>query len=82
MIMRDVLEMLDDDKRKLDAQRKRNNETFPAGRELKALFDAGMPCSPGTRGHTIVRADNVQGETIGKRDSGPWADVRMDGVWA
>jgi hypothetical protein len=26
-------------------------------------------------------AENAQGETIGKRDAGPWADVRMDGQW-
>ena len=60
---------------------KRMVETrFGAG-SLAALRE-GMSCSEGTRGHAITYAENAQGEKVGKRDEGPWADVRMDGVWA
>jgi hypothetical protein len=41
---------------------------------LDVLAKAGIPA-------TVMYAENAQGETIGKRDPGPFADVRMDGVW-
>lgn len=64
-----------------DQAREANRARFLAGAELLALFDDGMPCRAETRGHTITYAENAQGETVGKRDAGPWADVRMNGVW-
>jgi hypothetical protein len=54
-------------------------EVFGAG-ALAALRD-GLSCSEGTRGHAIAWAENAQGETIGRRDVGPFSEVRMDGVW-
>jgi hypothetical protein len=41
---------------------------------LDVLANAGIPA-------TVMYAENAQGETIGKRDAGPWADVRMGGDW-
>jgi len=60
---------------------KRTVETrFGAG-SLAALRE-GMPCSEGTRGHAITYAENAQGEKVGRRDAGPWAEYRRDGVKA
>lgn len=48
--------------------RDRNRARFTAAAELKDLFAAqGMDGA-------IVYAENVAGETIGKRDPGPWID--------
>jgi hypothetical protein len=42
---------------------------------LDVLAKAGIPA-------TVVYAENARGETIGKRDAGPFAEVRMNGDWA
>jgi hypothetical protein len=44
------------------------------GPHALALLSKELPCRPGTRGHAITHADNAAGETIGKRDPGPWID--------
>lgn len=55
---------------------KANRARFPFAAEMKdALEAAGIPA-------TVMYAENAQGEKIGKRDAGPFADVRMNGVWA
>jgi len=64
-----------------DEQSKHNAARFPIGPTALAWANASFPCSRGTRGHAVVYAENAQGETIGTRDPGPWADVRMDGKW-
>jgi hypothetical protein len=51
------------------------------GAAALAVLRDGLTCSEGTRGHAIAWAENAQGETIGKRDAGPFAEVRMDGDW-
>lgn len=54
---------------------KANRARFPLAAEwLDVLAAAGIPA-------TVVHATNERGETIGHRDPGPWADVRMDGDW-
>ena len=65
-----------------DKERQRNRELFPAAPDALTWANENFPCTPGTRGHSVQYAENAAGETIGKRDPGPWADVRMDGVWA
>lgn len=72
----DIKTLASAQKARLVGERKGNRERFPTGAELKDLFAAH-----GMNGR-IVYAENARGETIGKRDPGPWADVRMDGVWA
>ena len=64
----DILDMLRDDVRAADAQRQRNRERFPFAAEmLDALKAGGIDAR-------IVYAENATGETIGKRDAGPWID--------
>ena len=74
--MSDIVDMLAADQASAKSREQANRARFPAGAELKDLF-----ATQGMNGR-IVYAENAQGETIGKRDVGPWADVRMDGVWA
>jgi hypothetical protein len=63
---------------KLSETAKANRARFTTGAELlewaNAHFEGG--------GHKITYAENAQGETIGKRDAGPFAEVRMNGDWA
>jgi hypothetical protein len=52
-----------------------NRARFPLAAEwLDVLAAAGIPA-------TVVHATNERGETIGKRDAGPFSEVRMDGRW-
>ena len=59
-----------------DEDRRRNRERFPLAAEMQDVLKA---CGISAQ---VVYAENAAGETVGKRDPGPWADVRMDGVWA
>ncbi|MDE2106864.1 MAG: hypothetical protein KGL39_57140 [Patescibacteria group bacterium] len=72
----DILDMLRDDVRAADAQRQRNRERFPFAAEmLDALKAGGIDAR-------IVYAENAAGETIGKRDPGPWCEYLPNGVRA
>jgi hypothetical protein len=46
-----------------------------SARDLDFLRANGFPNA------SIAWAQNAQGETIGKRDAGPWAEARMNGDW-
>lgn len=63
-----------------DEAREKNRARFPIGAEALAWANENFPCSPGTRGHSVVYATNEKGETIGKRDPGPWASYLPYGV--
>ena len=53
-----------------------NRARFPFAAEwLDALEAGGVPA-------TVVYAENVQGERVGKRDEGPWCEYRPQGVSA
>jgi len=53
-----------------------NRARFPLAAEwLDVLAKADIPA-------TVVYAENAQGETIGKRDMGPWCEYRAQGDWA
>lgn len=55
---------------------KRNRERFPFAAEmLDALKAGGIDAR-------IVYAENMKGESVGKRDEGPWAEYRPMGDWA
>lgn len=55
---------------------KRNRERFPFAAEmLDALKVGGISAR-------IVYAENADGESVGKRDQGPWAEYRPMGDWA
>jgi hypothetical protein len=62
---------------KLSETAKTNRARFTTGAELLEWANAHFAGG----GHKITYAENAQGETIGKRDAGPWADVRMNGQW-
>lgn len=52
-----------------------NRARFPFAAEMLDALEAG-----GIRA-TVMYAENAQGETIGKRDPGPWAEYRPQGDW-
>lgn len=55
---------------------KRNRERFHFAAEmLDALKAGGIDAR-------IVYAENAHGESVGKRDQGPWAEYRPMGDWA
>ena len=61
---------------RLRDERKRNRERFPFAAEmLDALKAGGIDAR-------IVYAENADGESVGKRDQGPWAEYRPMGNWA
>jgi hypothetical protein len=62
---------------KLSETAKANRAKFTTAAEL--LEWANVNFAGG--GHKITYAENAQGETIGKRDAGPWAEARMNGDW-
>ena len=62
-------------KARLADERQRNRARFQFAAEMLDALNAGGITAK------IVYAENASGETIGKRDPGPWADVRMDGAW-
>lgn len=70
----DVLDMLRDDVRTADVRRQRNRERFPFATEMLDMLKAGGIDA------RIVYAENAEGETIGKRDPGPWAEYLPYGV--
>ena len=72
----DIQTLATTQKTRLANERQRNREQFPLAAEMLDALNAGGLAA------RIVYAENAQGETIGTRDPGPWADVRMDGVWA
>jgi len=58
-----------------DEARERNRARFPLAAEmLDALEAAGIPA-------TVMYAENAQGEKVGRRDPGPFAEVSMAGRW-
>lgn len=58
-----------------DQAREANRARFPLAAEWRDALEAGgIPA-------TVVWAENAQGETVGKRDAGPWCEYRRDGVW-
>jgi len=59
---------------RLADERESNAARFPIGPEALAWANEHFPCAAGTRGHAVVFASNAAGETIGKRDPGPWVD--------
>ena len=61
---------------KLADERTRNRERFPFAAEMLDVLKAG-----GIDGR-IVYAENAAGETVGKRDPGPWAEYLPQGVRA
>jgi len=63
--------------REIDEDRQRNRKRFPTAPDALAWANEHFPCAPGTRGHSIPYAENAAGETIGKRDPGPWTDGDM-----
>lgn len=61
---------------RLRDERERNRERFPFAAEmLDALKAGGIDAR-------IVYAENMKGESVGKRDQGPWAEYRPMGDWA
>ena len=61
---------------RLADERTRNRERFPFASEmLDALKAGGIDAR-------IVYAENAQGETLGKRDPGPWCEYLPQGVRA
>ena len=61
---------------RLADERTRNRERFPFAAEmLDVLKGAGIDAR-------IVYAENATGETIGKRDPGPWCEYLPNGVRA
>ena len=54
--------------REIDEDRQRNREQFPFAAQMLDVLNAGGLAAK------IVYAENAQGETIGKRDPGPWID--------
>jgi hypothetical protein len=53
-----------------------NRARFPLAAQMLDTLEAG-----GITGQ-VVYAENAQGERVGKRDSGPWATYRPQGVTA
>lgn len=74
--MADVLETLGAMRREHVARADDNRKRFPFAAEMLDAFKAGGITA------TVVYAENAQGETIGKRDAGPWCEYRRDGVAA
>ena len=59
-----------------DQDREANRARFPFAAEmLDALERGGIKA-------TVTWAENAQGETVGKRDAGPWCEYRPQGVSA
>jgi hypothetical protein len=74
--MRDVMDMLASDRAVRDVERERNRARFPFAAEmLDVLNAAGFDAR-------ITYAENAQGESIGKRDPGPWCEYLPQGVRA
>ena len=61
---------------RLADERKRNRERFPFAAEMLDALNAGGIDA------RIVYAENADGESVGKRDQGPWAEYRPMGDWA
>lgn len=57
--------------------REQNRAQFPAGPAVLTLANKGLPCRPGTRGHSVPYADNTKGESIGKREFDPDAPCSL-----
>lgn len=55
---------------------KRNRECFTLAAEMLDVLKAGGIDA------RIVYAENASGESVGKRDQGPWAEYRPMGDWA
>lgn len=51
------------------------------GANALELIKAQFPCREGTRGHSIAYAEKENGDSVGKRDAGPWQEYRPDGRW-
>jgi len=75
--MTDIVEMLQVDHAAMKSRQQANRARFPIGPVALAWANENFPCAPGTRGHSIPYAENAAGETIGKRDPGPWTDGDM-----
>lgn len=67
----DITELAAQQMARLASAREQNRERFPAAAELMDIVRAG-----GMDG-SIVYAENAQGETIGRRDPGPWVDADL-----
>jgi hypothetical protein len=61
---------------RLRDERERNRERFPFAAEMLDALKAGGIYA------RIVYAENANGESVGKRDQGPWAEYRPMGDWA
>jgi hypothetical protein len=53
-----------------------NRARFPFAAEMLDVLEAGGITAQ------VVYAENAQGETVGRRDPGPWATYRPQGVSA
>lgn len=72
--MLDVLEMLTNEQVARAAAREANRTRFPLAAQMLDGLEAGGITAQ------VVYAENAQGETIGKRDPGPWCQYLRDGV--
>ena len=59
---------------RLAGERESNRARYPIGPEAKAWADRHFPNRDGVCGNAVVWAINAAGETIGKRDEGPFFD--------
>jgi len=74
--MLDVLEMLTNEQAARTAAREANRARFTLAAEmLDALEKGGITAQ-------VVYAENAAGESVGKRDAGPWCEYRPQGVSA
>jgi hypothetical protein len=74
--MLDVLAMLTNEQAARAAAREANRGRFPFAAEmLDALEKGGITAQ-------VVYAENAAGERVGKRDAGPWATYRPQGMSA
>ena len=62
-----ALALLLDEKAAREAARERNRARFTAAGEGLDMLNREFPCSPGTRGHRVLYAENFDtGERIGE----------------
>lgn len=66
----------------MNAQRAIETARLIFGPDSLELLKREFPCTEGSRGHALVYAENAKGESVGKRDQGPWAEYRPMGDWA
>lgn len=53
-----------------------NRARFPFAAQMLDALEAGGIMAK------VVYAENAKGESVGKRDAGPWCEYRAQGDWA